>query len=375
MNIARKQPHIIASGTKPARGLKITAASQNGVATINIIGYIANWSDANSGKIREQITELSSSSKKAKIYINSEGGSVFEANEIVNLIEDTFEEVKVIGGALIASAASFIFCSFPNEIAENAQVMIHKPSANLRGTAMQIQKQLKMLQSAEDQYLKVYANKTGKTVAEVTELWNDGDHWMSASEAVTEGFADKIKGVAQVDDSTALALVACGAPQQQEPNLKTDMDLEVLALSLGLPKTATKADVQAKINTLKAASLEKDQLQAELDNLKANAETAKVKALLDKAVNEKKINASQRSKYEALAKSDYDAVEAILTDIAPATPLSAGISQDPKGPDAKADYKTYKEYLEAGAHEAWENFAAANPTQANKMIETYYNEN
>jgi ATP-dependent protease ClpP protease subunit len=375
VNISKHKPHIVASGANPSRGLRITAASKNGVASINILGYIANWSDANSGKIREQITELSSTAKKAEIYINSEGGSVFEANEIVNLIQDTFEEVKVIGGALIASAASFIFCSFPNEIAENSQVMIHKPSAGLMGTATQIKKKLKMLQAAEDQYLQVYANKTGKTVAEVTALWNDGDHWMSASEAVTEGFADKIKGVAQVDDSTALALVACGAPQQQEPNLKTDMNLEVMALSLGLPKTATEAEVQAKINELKAASLEKDQLQAKLDNLQANAQAAKVKALLDKAENEKKITASQRAKYENLAKNDFETVEAILTDMSPAQPLSAQIDQEPKGGDGKSGYKTYKEYLEAGADEAWEAFAAANPTEAKKMIETYYNEN
>lgn len=361
--------------TPTNRALTITAASNNGVANISIIGYIANWSDANSGKIREQIQNLAKSTKKAEIYINSEGGSVFEANEIVNLINHSFSEVKAIGGALIASAASFIFCSFPNEIAENAQVMIHKPSASLRGTSLQIQKQLKMLKAAEDQYLKIYADKTGKTVAEVNDLWKDGDHWMNASEAVTEGFADQIKGVAQVDDSTALALVACGAPQQQEPNFKTDMNLEVLALSLGLPKTATEADVQAKINALKAAALEKDQLKAELDTLKASSKTEKVKALLDQAVAEKKINATQRPQYEALANNDFDAVEAILNDMKPTTPLSASIQPEGQQDGPNADYKTYKDYLEAGAHEAWEAFAKANPTEANKMIETYYNEN
>ncbi len=106
----------------------------------------------------------------------------------------------------------------------------------------------------------------------------------------------------------------------QKPITSTEMDeLNALALSLGLPETATLADCQTKIAQLKTASDKVSVLQAQITALQEQqkgARAGEVKSLLDAAVSDNRITADQRPHYEKLFDADFGSAKAILEGIA-----------------------------------------------------------
>lgn len=372
---------IYATGNA-GRPLNIVAKSGDNVAQISIIGQIANWSDANSGTVRSDILVLGKKHKTAHVYINSEGGSCIEANEIVNILEENFDNVLVIGGAIVASAASFILCSFPNQLSKNSQVMIHEPQGYYSGTHKSITKQLKLLKSLEDDYVAIYATKTGKTSEEITALWNDGDHWMNAQEALTEGFADEIVGAVPITQEDALAITAMGAPyevaatvtpQNLNPNSK-NMNQEVLALQLGLPKDATEAQIAEKVTALQTVESENAALKLNAVNAVKAQKDADIKAMLDTAEQEKKITPDLRAHYEMMAQANLDSVKAILAHATAVQPISGQLAPGAtSGTTPTAfPYETYKECLEANDAAAFDAYQENEPTKAQALLDVYY---
>ena len=116
---------------------------------------------------------------------------------------------------------------------------------------------------------------------------------------------------------------------QQLPLLKlvqNDMkELELLAVSLGLPNTATLAEIQTKIGSLQLLVAQNATLQASLKEFKdAQAESRKleIKSLLDKAVEENRVPQGQRGTYEKLFEADYDSAKSVLDSLPKAIKLS-----------------------------------------------------
>lgn len=121
----------------------------------------------------------------------------------------------------------------------------------------------------------------------------------------------------------------------QQTTTTTEMDeLKALALSLGLPATATLADCQAKITELKTAADQvtglKGQLQA-LQDQQMQARSAEVKNLLDAAISEQRITAEQRPAYEKLFAADHDSAKSILEGLPKVAKLSAIPAGQPGG--------------------------------------------
>ncbi|MFV0482973.1 MAG: Clp protease ClpP, partial [Bacteroidales bacterium] len=130
-------------------------------AQIDIIGTIG-WSEETTYEgFRELVQEAKAQgATKARLYITSPGGSCFHANEIINLLNDEFDTVEGIGGALVASAASYIAvrCS-TFSMPENGQFMIHPPSGGEWGKAEELEAYAEMLKNIEADYLKAYQAK------------------------------------------------------------------------------------------------------------------------------------------------------------------------------------------------------------------------
>lgn len=93
------------------------------------------------------------------------------------------------------------------------------------------------------------------------------------------------------------------------------IDLKQLALQLGLPETATEAEVQAKIGELLAARQERDTLRTEKEQLTLAAITSAV----DAAVGERRINADKKQQFIELGKKvGIEDLKATLQAMAPA---------------------------------------------------------
>lgn len=100
------------------------------------------------------------------------------------------------------------------------------------------------------------------------------------------------------------------------------MEQKQLALQLGLPETATEADINARLGELKAAQEENETLRQE----KAALTLAGITALVEKAVGEKRIAPDKKDEFINLGKEfGKEKLELVIAAMAPQVKLSAVI--------------------------------------------------
>lgn len=293
----------------------IEAEAKSGVGFFKITGRISDWSEANSTAFEQKVDELIAQGiKDLEVYINTEGGSVFTANEIVNQMRRFPGKITGKGGAIVASAGSYIAVNCHSfSMARNGQMMIHKPMAWIEGNEDEADKSLKMLRNATADYKKAYADKTGMSEAEIEALWAKGDYWMNANEAKQKGFIDAIDGEEQITEETSAMLKACGCPNIPKiNNSKPKTGMEIDPISIGLPANATKEQVQSKIDELKMKAGQADALTAEKQQKEANDKAEKIKSKLNKAIQDKKIKADQYARWQKLLESDFEGNSELL---------------------------------------------------------------
>lgn len=115
---------------------------------------------------------------------------------------------------------------------------------------------------------------------------------------------------------------ACPLPALSNNNKKTsdEMEQKTIALQLGLPETATEAEINAKLTELKEAENERVQLQKEKDAL----ELANITSLVEHAVAEKRLGAEKRQQFIDLGKKvGAEDLKVVLLTMLPQVKLSA----------------------------------------------------
>jgi ATP-dependent protease ClpP protease subunit/FtsZ-binding cell division protein ZapB len=336
---------------------KISARANGPKAEIRIIGTIG-W-DTDAEGFRTLVDDIITGGvTEAEIYINSPGGSCFDAAEIVNILS-RFKKKKCLGGALIASAATYIACSCDEfEIPENAMFMIHPPSGGVVGQRKDFESYLKLLSDIESDYKKLYLSKTNDP-KEFNTMWDScTDYWLTAAETVVKGYATRIKNKVTLDSSTKSLLVACGCPTDKMPipTLNTkEMDLLAnLRKLFGLSDTATDQDVISKIQPLQdeVATLkaQNSKLEGELASFKQKqkeSNSSEAKQLLDAAVADGRITAEGRTAYESFFASDHEGAKTALASIQKRTTIKSLIKDgDDKSKEKYA--KTWDELDRSG---------------------------
>ncbi|MDU1892750.1 MAG: ATP-dependent Clp protease proteolytic subunit [Dysgonomonas sp.] len=328
----------------------ISASAQGQTALIRITGTIG-W-DVDCELFRKEIDGIAKQGiADAHLYLNGPGGSVFDAEEIVNITKSVFKgKITGEGGALVASAYTRIAMACETfTMPENGMFMIHKPSGYAGGTANKIESYLKLLKNIESQYLDLYTTKATNK-AELTKQWEAGDWWLTAKEAKENGFITSVQKKAKIDAETTAIISACGCPPAKIPtinNIKDNNEMEVktLALSLGLHEGATEAEIKAAIEKGKKAQSDLQAMQ-EANALKEKQEKeTKIKAALDKAIEEKRITADMRGNWEKLLQANYDIAISSLKSLAPVSKIP--VTPSPSG-NSKTTYKgkTFKELQE-----------------------------
>ena len=129
------------------------------------------------------------------IYINSPGGSVFEARAIMAAIGRFSGKTVAHIDSLCASAATSIALSC-NEVVmkEGALFMIHCASGMAYGDKNDMMDMAALLEKIELSIIKDYTDKTGMSDAEVLAMM-DAETWFTAQEALAAGFIDRIDSV------------------------------------------------------------------------------------------------------------------------------------------------------------------------------------
>lgn len=363
---------------KANRPLEILAVSKEDKAYIRIVGRISNWNANNSQEFQMKVDELLKAHTEAEVYINSPGGSVLEATEINNQLK-RFEKITVIVGASAASAATYFTANYYTKAYSNSQLMIHKPILGVHGNEDQIEKDLRLLKSVTKDYLNTYAKKTGKTTAQIEDLWQGGDHWMSAAEALSEGFIDEIikEGDAEITAVDVKELEAYGAPIIPKKTLKIKKSKQIQIMSkaeliafLGLEANATDDQIRAAKNKMK---VDAEKYRQSVDDEKTRdleAEKDRAETLVDEAISDKKIDASQRENYLTLALENYETTEKVLETMKSKSKLSAVINGVQGSVKPGRENWTLEDYLDKDP-QAYETMKAEDP-EAAKILENQY---
>ena len=132
--------------------------------------------------------------KDIKFYINSPGGSVYDAFAIYDTMHYVKCDVQTVGIGVQASAAAFLLSSGAKGkrfLLPHATVMIHQPSSGTRGRVTDMEIDLKEGLRIKKLLNEILAKNTGQPLKKI-ETDVERDFWMTASEAKKYGLADKV---------------------------------------------------------------------------------------------------------------------------------------------------------------------------------------
>lgn len=190
---------------QPAKWYEIKAKSSaqddKRAAEIFIYGNIGDRWDENGVVAADFVRDLSALEADAIVLrINSYGGSVPDGLAIFNALRRHPASIDVqIDGVALSCAGYIAMAGDSVTIAENAMLMIHAPWGLAVGNAAELRDMADMLDKYAAAMASGYAAKCGKDAGECLALLTDGkDHWFSAEEAKSEGFADAVGPAVEV---------------------------------------------------------------------------------------------------------------------------------------------------------------------------------
>lgn len=128
------------------------------------------------------------------LYINSPGGSVYDALAIYDTMQYVTNDVQTVGIGVQASAAAFLLSSGAKGkrfILPNATAMIHQPSSGTKGKVTDMEIDLKESLRIKHRLNEIMARNTGQSVKKIQEDM-ERDKWMTADEAKKYGLVDKV---------------------------------------------------------------------------------------------------------------------------------------------------------------------------------------
>ncbi len=127
-------------------------------------------------------------------YINSPGGSVYDAFAIYDTMQFVKSDIQTVGVGVQASAAAFLLSSGAKGkrlLLPHATVMIHQPSAGTKGRVSDMEIDLREGLRMKKLLNEIMAKNTGQTMKKI-ETDMERDFWMSAEEAKKYGLVDKV---------------------------------------------------------------------------------------------------------------------------------------------------------------------------------------
>ncbi len=161
---------------------------------IIFLGQDVNAASANAIVAQLLFLQAADAHKDIYFYINSPGGSVYDALAIYDTMQYITNDVQTVGIGMQASAAAFLLSSGTKGkrfVLPNATVMIHQPSSGTRGKVtdqeIDLQESLRIKKLLE----KIMAGNTGQKLERIHEDM-ERDKWLTADEAKKYGIVDGV---------------------------------------------------------------------------------------------------------------------------------------------------------------------------------------
>lgn len=325
---------------------------ENGGCCLLLYGEIGG--EVRSGDVMRELLEAERTYGRIDVRINSVGGEVYTGIAIFNALRQSKADIHIYIDGIAASMASAIaLCGKPVEMSQYARLMIHTVRGGCWGTKKDMADCIQQLDALEGTLCSMYAEKLGRSEEEIRSQYFDGeDHWLSAQEALAQGFIDGIYDVEPSGDKTgALAVLSEKSTVeeiyatfnnrlQMEPQNSNKMafldelkknpkfkdcasEEEALRVVAQLSQTAGGAEALAAEN----ATLKKEN-QAFKDK-EAAAFVAEKQKMLDDAEKCGKINAVTRPAFEALLESDFEKGKKALEELTPTKRVMTDLHEAP----------------------------------------------
>jgi ATP-dependent Clp protease protease subunit len=138
--------------------------------------------------------ENQDSNKDIILYINSPGGSVYDAMAIYDTMQFVKSDIQTVGIGMQASAAAFLLSSGTKGkrfLLPHATVMIHQPSSGTRGKVTDQEIDLREALRVKKMLEEIMSRNTGQKMDKIHRDM-ERDFWMTADEAVKYGVVDKV---------------------------------------------------------------------------------------------------------------------------------------------------------------------------------------
>jgi ATP-dependent Clp protease protease subunit len=127
-------------------------------------------------------------------YINSPGGSVYDALAIYDTMVYVTNDIQTVGIGVQASAAAILLSSGTKGkrfMLPNATTMIHQPSSGTRGKVTDQEIDLKESLRVKRLIEAIMAKNCGQTAKKIHEDM-ERDFWMTAQESKKYGLVDEV---------------------------------------------------------------------------------------------------------------------------------------------------------------------------------------
>lgn len=173
---------------------------------LKLHGVIGDWWDRNDSMAVTTEIDAIEEGEEIEVHLNSPGGDAFDGVAIFNALRQHDGPVTIYVDALAASAASLIAMAGDTVIMGlGSMIMVHNPWMLTAGDADDHRKSAEMLDKLRDSYVSAYASKTGKSAEDLRDTLSE-ETWMTAEEAVSEGFADEVDE--EADEQAAASAMA-----------------------------------------------------------------------------------------------------------------------------------------------------------------------
>jgi len=161
---------------------------------IIFLGSGVNEATANTIVAQLLFLQADDAKKDIFLYINSPGGSVYDAMAIYDTMQYVTNDVQTVGIGIQASAAAFLLSSgTPGKrfLLPNSTVMIHQPSSGTRGKVTDQEIDLRESLRVKKMLEEIMAKNTGQKIEQIHEDM-ERDRWMTAQEAEKYGIVDRV---------------------------------------------------------------------------------------------------------------------------------------------------------------------------------------
>lgn len=328
----------------------------------------------------KELDQLRSQNCSKFVYhVNCEGGEVAQGQAFVSYHVLHNDNVEWIVEGIAASMGAVMMLNPNHKVRawRHAMLMYHRVKGGLLGDASELKNYASMLEKFESGIIDMAAKRM-KCSAEFVEqkFFSDGkDHWITATEAKELGLVDEIfdtedQNFKETEPKAIYNYCLNKFNINSKPKKMAKKLLEVLNLAEDASEAAQAAAVEAIIRERDDAKTKVVNLttrNTELETQVTLANEAKISAVINQAISDKKITEEDRVTYTDLAKKDFDNTVKVINKLPGVGRVVNQLNQDV--PEAEKSW-TFDDYFKANK---LENLKATNRARFDQLYQAKFN--